>query len=107
MHPTGTFTGYAAVQEYLFSLKAKGVKFGVDRMRLLVEALEHPERRYPVIHVAGTNGKGSVSAMPSQKNQQGPHRNTQASQIGICSPARHLRGQVPHGMSLGFPEIRG
>ena len=39
------------------------MKFGIDRMRLLVAALGHPERRYPVIHVAGTNGKGSVSAM--------------------------------------------
>ena len=63
MHPTGKFASYAPVQDYLFSLKAGGVKFGVDRMRLLVAALGHPERRYPVIHVAGTNGKGSVSAM--------------------------------------------
>jgi len=54
---------YAAVQEYLFSLKARGMKFGIDRMGVLVEALGHPERRYPVIHVAGTNGKGSVSAI--------------------------------------------
>ena len=57
------FTGYGPVQEYLFGLKARGVKVGIDRMRVLVEALGHPERRYPVIHVAGTNGKGSVSAM--------------------------------------------
>ncbi|MBI2814352.1 MAG: bifunctional folylpolyglutamate synthase/dihydrofolate synthase [Opitutae bacterium] len=32
-------------------------------MRRLAAALGHPERSYPVIHVAGTNGKGSVSAM--------------------------------------------
>ncbi|MBL9216563.1 MAG: bifunctional folylpolyglutamate synthase/dihydrofolate synthase [Opitutaceae bacterium] len=32
-------------------------------MRRLVEVLGHPERSYPTIHVAGTNGKGSVSAM--------------------------------------------
>jgi dihydrofolate synthase/folylpolyglutamate synthase len=54
---------YPAVQEYLFSLKAKGVSFGIDRMRLFVEELGHPERRYPVIHIAGTNGKGSTAAM--------------------------------------------
>ena len=59
----GCFTGYAPVQDYLFSLKAKGMKFGIDRMQVLVEALGHPERSYPVIHVAGTNGKGSVSAL--------------------------------------------
>ena len=54
---------YATTQEILFSLKAKGVKFGVDRMRLLVASLGHPERIVPVIHIAGTNGKGSVAAM--------------------------------------------
>jgi dihydrofolate synthase/folylpolyglutamate synthase len=55
--------GYPAVQDYLFGLKADGVKFGVDRMRILSEMLGHPERSVPCVHVAGTNGKGSVSAM--------------------------------------------
>jgi dihydrofolate synthase/folylpolyglutamate synthase len=54
---------YAAVQDYLFGLKARGLKFGIDRMRLLADALGHPERAAPCVHVAGTNGKGSVSAM--------------------------------------------
>jgi dihydrofolate synthase/folylpolyglutamate synthase len=54
---------YAAVTDYLYALKARGAKYGIDRMRLLVAALDHPERRYPTIHVAGTNGKGSVAAM--------------------------------------------
>jgi len=57
------FPDYASVTEYLYALKAGGVKFGIDRMRRLADALGHPERGYPVIHVAGTNGKGSVSAM--------------------------------------------
>jgi dihydrofolate synthase/folylpolyglutamate synthase len=59
----GSCAGYAPVQDYLFGLKAKGMKFGIDRMQVMVEALGHPERSYPVIHVAGTNGKGSVSAL--------------------------------------------
>jgi dihydrofolate synthase / folylpolyglutamate synthase len=54
---------YPAAKRYLFGLKHHGAKFGIDRMRLLSERLGHPERKYPVIHVAGTNGKGSVSAM--------------------------------------------
>ncbi len=60
---TPALADYAATKEYLYALKAGGVKFGIDRMRRLAEALGHPERTYPVIHVAGTNGKGSVSAM--------------------------------------------
>ncbi len=55
--------GYAAVQDYLFGLKAGGVKFGIDRMRLLSSKLGNPESRVPCVHVAGTNGKGSVSAI--------------------------------------------
>jgi dihydrofolate synthase / folylpolyglutamate synthase len=55
--------GYAAVQDYLFGLKTAGVKFGVDRMRILAGLIGHPEKAVPCIHVAGTNGKGSVSAM--------------------------------------------
>jgi dihydrofolate synthase/folylpolyglutamate synthase len=56
-------TDYSSVKDYLYALKAGGMKFGIDRMRRLSAALGYPERSYPVIHVAGTNGKGSVSAM--------------------------------------------
>lgn len=54
---------YESTKVYLCGLKARGVKLGIDRMRLLAAALGHPERCQPCIHVAGTNGKGSVSAM--------------------------------------------
>ena len=56
-------TDYAAVTEYLFAQKARGVKFGIDRMWALTAEIGHPERAVPFVHVAGTNGKGSVSAM--------------------------------------------
>lgn len=54
---------YEETQKYLFGLRYRGVKFGIDRIKVFVEALAHPERTYPVIHIAGTNGKGSVCAM--------------------------------------------
>lgn len=54
---------YAAVCERLYALKARGVSFGIDRMRAFAAALGNPERAVPVIHIAGTNGKGSVAAM--------------------------------------------
>lgn len=52
-----------AAEKYLFSLRNRGSKYGIDRMRQLVAALDHPERGFPIIHLAGTNGKGSVCAM--------------------------------------------
>ena len=54
---------YSDTLNYLYALKNRGSKYGIERMRLLVEALGHPERAFPIIHVAGTNGKGSVCAM--------------------------------------------
>ena len=54
---------YSDILDYLYALKNRGSKYGIERMRLLLEALGHPERMFSVIHVAGTNGKGSVCAM--------------------------------------------
>ena len=54
---------YSDILDYLYALKNRGSKYGIERMRLLLEALGRPERMFPVIHVAGTNGKGSVCAM--------------------------------------------
>jgi len=47
---------------YLAQRTLFGMKFGLETMRTLVEALGHPERAYPSLLVAGTNGKGSVAA---------------------------------------------
>lgn len=60
---TGDRTDYAAVADYLFRLKPTGTRLGIDRMRPFAAALGHPERALPCVHVAGTNGKGSVAAM--------------------------------------------
>src|SRR5436309_8305015 len=37
-------------------------KFDLSHMRVLLEALDHPERRFPSVLIAGTNGKGSTAA---------------------------------------------
>src|ERR1700737_25836 len=37
-------------------------KFDLQHMRVLLAALDHPERRFPGVLIAGTNGKGSTSA---------------------------------------------
>jgi dihydrofolate synthase/folylpolyglutamate synthase len=47
----------------LFALETFGIKLGLENIARLCAALDHPERAYPTLHVAGTNGKGSVAAM--------------------------------------------
>ena len=48
---------------YLFGLEHIGIKFGLHNISALVSSLGHPERAFDTVHIAGTNGKGSVSAM--------------------------------------------
>ena len=47
---------------YLAQRVRFGMKFGLETMRELVEEMGHPERAYPSLLIAGTNGKGSVAA---------------------------------------------
>jgi dihydrofolate synthase / folylpolyglutamate synthase len=49
--------------DYLFGLEQFGIKFGLENIRAIVARLRHPELTYQTVHVAGTNGKGSVTAM--------------------------------------------
>ena len=49
--------------DFLFSLEWLGMKFGLENINALCDALGRPERSFQSVHVAGTNGKGSVTAM--------------------------------------------
>ena len=51
-----------------------GIKLGLAPMRALCAALGHPELRYHVVHIAGTNGKGSVTAMVAHALTLAGHR---------------------------------
>lgn len=56
---------YPESVQYLYALgnEIRSAKLGLDRMLALAAAMRHPEREFRVVHVAGTNGKGSTSAM--------------------------------------------
>lgn len=65
-------TAYNSALDYLYSFVDYSLKhsselakadFNLDRMRALMAELGSPEAKYPIIHVAGTKGKGSVSAL--------------------------------------------
>lgn len=47
-----------------------GVHLGLERIQRLLAALGHPEKQVPIVHVAGTNGKGSVCAYLSSVLQE-------------------------------------
>ena len=56
---------YKQALEELYSMKEWKFRLGLKNMKALLRKLENPERKLKCIHVAGTNGKGSVCAMIS------------------------------------------
>jgi dihydrofolate synthase/folylpolyglutamate synthase len=59
---------------FLFSLERLGMKFGLENISRLCAALDHPERAFRSVVVAGTNGKGSVTAMAETALRAAGHR---------------------------------
>ena len=53
------------VREWILDRIKYKRKYGLERMRVLMSLLENPQDDYPIIHVTGTNGKGSTIAMLS------------------------------------------
>ncbi|MBI5475915.1 MAG: bifunctional folylpolyglutamate synthase/dihydrofolate synthase [Ignavibacteriales bacterium] len=56
-------SNYNSTIKYLFGLESSGIKFGLKNIQALLDYSGNPENHFPSIHVAGTNGKGSTSAM--------------------------------------------
>jgi dihydrofolate synthase / folylpolyglutamate synthase len=61
-------------QDHLDRLQRFGVHLGLERIQALLGELGNPERSFPVVHVAGTNGKGSVCAYLSHMLQTAGYR---------------------------------
>ncbi len=51
------------ITAFLYSLNPKGIRFGLENTRLVLEQLDRPQAAYATIHLAGSNGKGSTAAM--------------------------------------------
>jgi dihydrofolate synthase / folylpolyglutamate synthase len=74
---------YKESLDYLTSLGRFGIKLGLERTQALLHALGDPQDLFQGVHVAGTNGKGSVCAMLASILQAGGYR------VGLM-PKPHL-----------------
>ncbi len=59
------FDSLKDAESFLNKFQFHGFRLGLERIEAALKALGNPEREYPSIHVAGTNGKGSVCAITS------------------------------------------
>ena len=54
---------YRQAVSYLFDLEKFGIKLGLENITRFLDRIGNPHNRFPAIHVAGTNGKGSTAAI--------------------------------------------
>ncbi len=110
--------------EYLSSLSPSSIRLGLDRVERALGALERPERAYPSIHVAGTNGKGSTCAYLSAALAAGGYRvgrytsphllrvneritvnGADVTDAALASLVRRVRGRLGDGHELSYFEF--
>ncbi|MGK7313059.1 MAG: bifunctional folylpolyglutamate synthase/dihydrofolate synthase [Candidatus Longimicrobiales bacterium M2_2A_002] len=58
-----TELSYGALLDQLFPRLTGGIRWGLDRTLRMLAAVDDPHTAYPSVHIAGTNGKGSVAAI--------------------------------------------
>lgn len=61
-----TINVYTTFENYLERISGRGIKPGLERMQAALALLEHPQKNLKIIHIAGTNGKGSVCHLFTQ-----------------------------------------
>jgi dihydrofolate synthase/folylpolyglutamate synthase len=61
--PGGQSWSGERAERHLRSLELFGMRFGLDRVRRMMTALDSPQRRFHTVHVVGTNGKTSTTRM--------------------------------------------
>ncbi|MBN1210056.1 MAG: bifunctional folylpolyglutamate synthase/dihydrofolate synthase [Myxococcaceae bacterium] len=83
--------------DFLARLNPSVIKPGLERVRGALAVLGHPERRYRVLHVAGTNGKGSTCAFSAAALRAAGHR------VGLYT-SPHLE-RVNERIQVGGVEI--
>ena len=88
--------------DYLYGLRNRGSSFGIERMEKIVPLLGNPHQKFPIIHVAGTNGKGSTCAMLDAIYRENGYR------VGLFSSPHlvHLGERIKvNGQSMNMKEI--
>src|SRR5256884_7994384 len=113
---------FSELKQLLFARGNFGVKLGLERMREACALLGNPERGAAVLHVAGTNGKGSTCAFAEASLRAAglrtglytsPHLNHFCERIRIaaepiceeraCELLEEVRGRIP--WALGDPGL--
>lgn len=96
MVDTASPVGYREALDFLFERTTGRYKFGLDRTFALLDRVGNPNRAYPSLHIAGTNGKGSsVATMAGLLDARGCRVATYTSPHLVDFRERMIVGGVP------------
>jgi len=113
---TDPVDAYNLTLDYLYSFVDYSLKhsselakaeFNLDRMRALMAALGDPHKNYPIVHVAGTKGKGSVCALAASGLQAAGYRvglYTSPHLLDYCERIQINGAPVSHGGLVNLVE---
>jgi dihydrofolate synthase/folylpolyglutamate synthase len=68
------YNNFRSALSYIDKFQFHGLHLGLERMTAILKVLGAPERAYPCLHIAGTNGKGSTCAMAASILQAAGYR---------------------------------
>lgn len=93
--------------EFLYALgnEIKTVKFGLERIRALLRALGDPHLQFQVVHVAGTNGKGSTCAMIAAGLEAAGRSTALFTSPHLVEPTERIRIQGSDISQAAFLEV--
>lgn len=94
--PRRCFLFYQEAIEYIKNIERAGSDYGLERMKELLSLLGNPDEKLKFVHVAGTNGKGSVTAyLTSALKEAGYRVGTYNSPSVFCYNERWLINGEP------------
>lgn len=82
---------YTASLAYLKLSSVRGARLGLERVTELLERLGDPQNQVKVVHIAGTNGKGSVGAMLASILTHSGYRTGHFASPALTSPRDYFR----------------
>lgn len=97
--------------QFLYALgnEIKTSKLGLERIGAVLEAMGHPERSFKVVHVAGTNGKGSTCAMIESALRAEGRRTALYTSPHLVEPTERIRvngtAATPEEFAAAFAKV--
>ena len=82
---------FKIVFDYILTRTGVGCGAGLDGLRALLERLGNPQERVKIIHVAGTNGKGSVSVLTAQVLKEAGYKTGLFVSPHLCDPCERIQ----------------